>query len=456
MFFAFATVVVAFVTATLYANWRALEIGREARDVSTNALPSIEHLTAASDALRDIEIASIAYAQLPQGDSAAASLIQRKWEEVDRDLVMYLRLPAFNGERELYGGLPAKLRTLSDSLRDLFDAVEDADPAALRTSTVAVSAASEAATADLHSLVRFNTSHAYESAMRIDAVHGRATALALVLNGIVILVAIAATARVWVLFRVHTRLLREHGRLVELRASELEVFGKRVAHDLVSPLSALTYCLSAFKRASESDPGLRDAMEKARACVLRAQTMVNGVFEFSRAGGQPEPGATTLVREVVEQVADEVCASELHERPNVVIECADDCKVACSRGVLMSILTNLMRNAAKYMSDSPVRQIVVKVSSADAMVRFDVRDTGPGIAPELQRAVFEPYVRAADATQPGLGLGLTTVKRLCDAHRGAVGVESMLGRGALFWFTLPSVSSPAAQPATKPNLRLIG
>jgi signal transduction histidine kinase len=251
--------------------------------------------------------------------------------------------------------------------------------------------------------------------------------------------------------------LREHGRLVELRASELEVFGKRVAHDLVSPLSALTYCLSAFRRASEGDPGLREALDKARACVLRAQTMVSGVFEFSRAGGRPEPGAVTSVRAIVEQVAEEVCTSELHERPEVEIECSGDFVVACSRGVLTSILTNLLRNAAKYMSDSPVRRISIQVGAAEGMVRFEVRDTGPGIAEELQSAVFEPYVRAADATQPGLGLGLTTVRRLCDAHQGALGLESTLGRGSLFWFTLPVASSTASSAlASEPRLRRVG
>jgi signal transduction histidine kinase len=374
--------------------------------------------------------------------------MEASWRTVDGEVGAYLRLPAFEGEREVSADLPADLRAVNVASRELLDAVDASRPSDVAAAVEGVRSAMVPVSRLLHGLTQLNAHQAYESTMRIDTLRDRIARTALVLDGIAVLVAILATARVWALFRVHTRLLGAHGDLLERRASELEGFGKRVAHDLLSPLSALTYCLSAFKRASESSPELRDALQRARACVQRAQMMVNGIFEFSRAGGRPVPGACALLREAVDQVAEEVCTAELQERPEVEVVAIDGCVVACSRGVLVSILTNLMRNAAKFMRDSALRKITVRVSSNDvATVRIEVQDTGPGIPPELLETVFEPYVRAEGATQPGLGLGLATVKRLCLAHGGEVGVESALGRGSVFWFTLPRATKVDAAGA---------
>ena len=116
-----------------------------------------------------------------------------------------------------------------------------------------------------------------------------------------------------------------------------------------------------------------------------------------------------------------------------------------------------MRNASKYMSDSPVRKIAVRVRETDDVIRIQVEDTGPGVAPELREAIFEPYVRAEGATQPGLGLGLATVKRLCVAHGGEVGVRSTLGQGSTFWVTLPKAksSAEASSPPSSMQIRRV-
>ncbi|MEO8798745.1 MAG: HAMP domain-containing sensor histidine kinase, partial [Polyangiaceae bacterium] len=321
------------------------------------------------------------------------------------------------------------------------------------------------AVTEIRRLVAFNTTRVYSSASRIDALRDRAAKTALVLDGLAVLVAIGATAWILKVFRVHTHLLREHGELVERRANELEIFGKRVAHDLLSPLSALTYCLGAFKRASENDPTLKDAMARARTCVHRAQSMVDGIFEFARAGGRPDKRGKADILEAIEQVAEEIKAAEPLDRPDIEIDAKDAGKIACSRGVLVSLLTNLMRNASKYMHDSPMKKIAVRVRSieGDSFVRIEVEDTGPGIPRELRDAIFEPYVRAEGLTQPGLGLGLATVKRLCSAHGGEVGVKSTIGRGSTFWFTMPrpkddvvDIDIDLAPPSSMHSIRRIG
>ncbi len=270
------------------------------------------------------------------------------------------------------------------------------------------------------------------------------SSIAFLLDALALVIGAAAVLWVRRVFRARARLEEAHRGLVEQRAAEAAAFGMRVAHDLLSPLSALTYCLGAFKRAAEHDAALQEACARARACVSRAQRMVDSIFEFARAGGKPADGARAEVREIAEQVAAEVRAAELRDRPEVGIEPFPPLAVACTPGVLSSLLANLLGNAAKYMSDSSVRRITVRVTEAGSMVRIEVEDTGPGVPAGLEEAIFKPYVRADGATQAGLGLGLATVDRLCAAHGGEAGVRSAPGRGSVFWITLPRAAPTAA------------
>src|SRR5205085_1152559 len=112
------------------------------------------------------------------------------------------------------------------------------------------------------------------------------------------------------------------------------------------------------------------------------------------------------------------------------------CSVRCSQGVLTSLVSNLVRNAIKYMGNSEVRRISVQVTDSGDRWRLSVQDTGPGVPLEKKSILFEPYVRA-ESKQPGIGLGLATVKRLAEAHGGHVGVEASPGSGSTFWFELP-------------------
>jgi signal transduction histidine kinase len=340
----------------------------------------------------------------------------------------------------------------------LFAQVEAHQTAMARTTADReVRVATNRAAKALRKVVSFNAVHAEDELNRIAATHRSALRWSLLLDGVAVLCGVALALAVFRRFRAHDKLLAAHNALVEQRAAELEVFGSRVAHDLLSPLSALTYCLAAFKRASEADPKLQDALTRARTCVTRAQAMVHGIFEFSRAGGAPEAGGHADLREVVEQVAEEIRTAEAIERPDVTVEPFEPCILACSPGVLGSVLSNLLRNAAKYMSDSALKQITVRVRDKGSRVRVEVEDTGPGIPAGLEGRIFEPYVRAEGVTQAGLGLGLATVKRLCEAYGGSVGVRSRPGEGSVFWFTLPKASSAAesTEPVSAPTLRRI-
>ena len=122
LFAAFLAVGLAFVGSSLYANWLSIEIGDEARQLTDNALPSAEHLTAAVDDLRDLEAATDELPRAPRGGATRGAARHRgPLEDVDAELDAYLALPAFPGERErLPRRAPGAPRALDGAMQRLF------------------------------------------------------------------------------------------------------------------------------------------------------------------------------------------------------------------------------------------------------------------------------------------------------------------------------------------------
>jgi signal transduction histidine kinase len=456
LFAAFSLIALAFVASSVYANWLSVEIEGEANALTQDALPSAAHLTRATDALRDLEAATDDYADLaPEEREPARGRIAQLWRIVDGELAAYLALPAFSGERELYADVPGAMLDLQSSIDNLFVDTASGDREKARaTADRVVRARANQAASLLRQLVTFNAAHASESSARIQATRHRVVVVAAVLDVVTVLFTGAIALWIWRIFRSFSRLQQAHAELQERRADELELFGRRVAHDLISPLSSLTFCLTAFKRPAESDPKLANALERAKQCVTRAQRLVDSVFEFARSGGAPRPDAAAPVREIVEQVADEARALDPADRPEVTVELAGDSAVRCTPGVLASILGNLVRNSVKFMRDSAERRIVIRSSEIGEMVRLEIADSGPGVPSGLEEAIFQPYVRGEGVTQPGLGLGLATVRRFCEAHGGSVRVASTSSRGSVFEVLLPRAPEGAAAGSVNSGPRL--
>lgn len=102
---------------------------------------------------------------------------------------------------------------------------------------------------------------------------------------------------------------------------------------------------------------------------------------------------------------------------------------------LQQVLSNLLGNAVRFTPHGG--EVVLAVRHAEAAVRFSVKDTGPGVAPDDVPRLFERYWQAPRLLRAGSGLGLYIAKGIVDAHGGEIGVESEPGKGAEFWFTVP-------------------
>ena len=128
-------------------------------------------------------------------------------------------------------------------------------------------------------------------------------------------------------------------------------------------------------------------------------------------------------------------------RAQILLEQIAPRSVMADADAIGQVFSNLIENALRYAPNSA--RIELAAREADAGVEFSVRDFGPGIAPEHLPRIFERFYRvdkARSRSLGGTGLGLAIVKHIIMLHRGTVCVESSVGEGTTFFFTLPYTS----------------
>jgi signal transduction histidine kinase len=223
----------------------------------------------------------------------------------------------------------------------------------------------------------------------------------------------------------------------EAREAEYRRAAEQIAHDVLNPLSAARISVqTVLRRLAGAE---HEMLARAERSLGRAEQIVNGIMEFARANSPlAAPLATADLARVVEDVIATMVPQASAADELLVVEKLDAVELSCNEGLICSAVSNLLRNAINYTSESAERRIAVRVVDGGDTGRFEVEDTGPGISDELAGHIFDPYVRGAEArAKPGLGLGLATVRRVIEAHGGRVGVTSAVGQGSCFWFEVP-------------------
>jgi signal transduction histidine kinase len=115
------------------------------------------------------------------------------------------------------------------------------------------------------------------------------------------------------------------------------------------------------------------------------------------------------------------------------------------------VLFNLLSNAVKFTPEGG--RIIVRARESGNVVEISVQDTGVGIAPEDQDRIFEEFAQASSgkSMEASTGLGLTLAKRFVELHGGAMTVQSAIGKGSTFTFSLPLRRDATAVPAPLVN-----
>jgi signal transduction histidine kinase len=440
----FALAIVCFCGSTLYSQSISSDIDDAAVSISGNAMVSIEHLTDTRGELRQLDVAVAHYEGSHSDDDRAAVSAARA--RIDEAFEHYLAEPTtYPGEQALWGDMHRALSTVNQAVESVLD-----DGAAGRNAGVRVSKAIDAAGIAIRRTIDFNADRARALALRIERDHLRARRVALLLDLLSTIFTVLAGYLALRALALHQRVVDERNRLVARRAEELEQFAGRVAHDILGPLTA-TRLAVAHASSKLSDPAIKTTLERGQRGVERVATIVDGLLHFARAGARPDPGVISSVAPVVQAVATELEPVAQAAGVTLTLATIEPCAIHGHPGVLSSVVENLARNAIKYMGERPIRRVELRVVARDRCVRIEVADTGPGIPPSLIDTIFDPHVRGHTHGEPGIGLGLATVKRIAEAHGGKVGVSSRLDEGSTFWCELPRADYDEESRANRAN-----
>jgi len=235
-----------------------------------------------------------------------------------------------------------------------------------------------------------------------------------------------------------------HDRAVEAAQVKAQ-FLATMSHEIRTPINAVVGMSELLLQTSLDDEG-REYAITVRDSAESLLGIVNDILDFSKIeAGRMELEAVPFSPVVaVENATDILAAAARKKGLSLSTYVAQDVprRVVGDADRLRQILLNLLGNAVKFTAAGSVtvRAVVERLEGADAVLRFSVTDTGPGIAAEVADQLFEPFRQADQSTRRrygGTGLGLSISRRIVELMGGKIGFDSSVGRGSTFWFTVP-------------------
>ena len=212
----------------------------------------------------------------------------------------------------------------------------------------------------------------------------------------------------------------------------LEEFARIAAHDLREPLLTISLYSEMIKKKTQMDATGKQMAQIVVDSATRMVTLIEGLLSFASTGLHEPPRFVDL-RHAVAQATQNLASPIRTSGAAIVVGPLP--VVKSNESHLVSIFQNLLSNALKYRTERPLRiGIKAEQRGPDWVVKID--DNGLGIANENQARIFMPFLRVASRTVPGCGLGLAVCKKIVEELGGTIWVESKLGEGSTFCFTL--------------------
>jgi len=244
--------------------------------------------------------------------------------------------------------------------------------------------------------------------------------------------------------KTEARLQELQSELVHIsRLTAMGEMASTLAHELNQPLSAISNYLKGSRNlleghSDENATTIRSALDKAADQAVRAGQIIRRLRDFV-SRGETERRAESIGKLVEEAsalalvgVKDRGIRVQFQFDPSVDLVLAD-------RVQIQQVLLNLIRNAMDAMETSEVRDLTIAIAPTDKnFVRISVADTGSGVAPEVAKQLFQPFVTTK---RHGMGVGLSISRTIVEAHGGQIWVEQNPLGGTIFRFTLPTVSN---------------
>mgnify|MGYP001250050125 CR=1 FL=1 len=248
--------------------------------------------------------------------------------------------------------------------------------------------------------------------------------------------------------RKQAELLR---RVAEIN-EELTHFAYIVSHDLKAPLRGIKL-VAEWLCADYGDKLGDDAKEQLgllQSRVTRMHNLIDGVLQYSRVGRIKEDVVPVNLNELIAAVVDSIAPPK-----HICVTVQSDLPVIeGERTRIMQVFQNLLGNAVKFM-DKPAGQVRVSCVQDGDFWRFGVSDNGPGIESKHFDRIFRLFQTLAPRDEfESTGVGLAVVKKIVEMYGGRIWVESEVGRGSTFFFTMPQRRpSQACDEATVPSSR---
>jgi len=216
---------------------------------------------------------------------------------------------------------------------------------------------------------------------------------------------------------------------------ELKDFAYIVSHDLKAPLRGIKTLVDWITTdyADKLDDEGKEQMKLLISRVDRMHNLIDGILQYSRVGRVKEQKVVVNLNELVSEVID-----MLSPPKNITITVENEMPtIKCERTRIMQVFQNLLSNAVKFMN-KPQGKIKISYADENDFWKFGVSDNGPGIEEKYFEKIFQIFQTLTPRDEfESTGIGLTITKKIVELYGGRIWVESEVGNGSTFFFTLP-------------------
>lgn len=224
---------------------------------------------------------------------------------------------------------------------------------------------------------------------------------------------------------------------LEQSNTELEQFAYVASHDMKEPLRMVSSYLELLERryGDQLDEDAQEFIEFAVEGSERMREMINGLLAYSRVGRQMRDFERVDMNDILETAQSNLRIAI--EESDAVVEADDLPTLRCDAGQLTQLFQNLVANAIKYTDDDTDPRISITVGRDEDEWVFAVADNGIGIPEDRQGSVFEIFSGEGAQKGTGSGIGLAICEKIVGHHGGRIWVDSAVGEGSTFSFTIP-------------------
>jgi signal transduction histidine kinase len=217
----------------------------------------------------------------------------------------------------------------------------------------------------------------------------------------------------------------------------LQQFASVAAHDLQEPLRTVSGFVDIL---SEEAEGLLNSscihyMTRIKAAVKHMRTLINDLLEFSRVQGRPNVPGLVNLNDVVDKCLESLNARV--EETGASVTYGNLPTIVADSPQILQLFQNLLTNALKFSSPDRVPRVRISAKKQGQTWLFAVEDNGIGIDMQFAERIFILFQRLhANSEYSGTGIGLAVCKRIVESHGGRIWLESKIGEGSTFYFTI--------------------